>query len=35
MPRSDFHLFQRGDAVEVRIQEGLMGIPWVADVRRK
>jgi len=35
LPRSDFHLFGRGDLVEVRMQEGLVGIPWVADVRRK
>jgi len=35
LPRSDFRLFQRGDLVEVRIQEGLVGIPWVYDIRRK
>ena len=32
---SDFHRFQRGDRVEVRVQEGLVGIPWVYDVYRK
>lgn len=32
---SDFHRFDRGDTVEVSVQEGLVGIPWVQDVIRK
>lgn len=27
--------FQKGDAVEIRVQGGLIGIPWVASVRRQ
>jgi hypothetical protein len=30
--RSDFDSFSRGDFVEVKVQEGLVGIPWVAGV---
>lgn len=33
--RDDFHRFRRGDTVEVQMQEGLAGIPWVYTVRRK
>lgn len=33
--RDDFHRFHRGDIVEVQMQEGLAGIPWVVAVRRK
>ena len=32
---SDFHRFDRGDVVEIRVQEGLVGIPWVYNVHRK
>lgn len=35
LPRSDFHRFRRGDVVEVRMQEGLVGIPWVYEVHRQ
>lgn len=35
LDRSDFHRFNRGDVVEVRMQEGLVGIPWVYEVHRK
>ena len=33
--RDDFYRFQRGDAVEVKMQEGVVGIPWVYDVSRR
>lgn len=33
LPRSEFHRFRRGDVVEVQVQPGLVGIPWVYDVR--
>ena len=32
--RSDFDRFSAGDSVEVRVQEGLIGIPWVEGVSR-
>ena len=35
LPREEFHRFQRGDLVEVKMQEGLVGIPWVYEVHRK
>jgi len=35
LPREEFHRFRRGDLVEVRMQEGLVGIPWVYEVHRK
>lgn len=33
--RDDFYRFTRGDAVEVRVQQGLVGIPWVFGVHRR
>lgn len=30
--RVNFDTFSRGDVVEVKLQSGLVGIPWVADV---
>lgn len=30
--RNDFDAFSRGDVVEVKMQDGLVGIPWVAGV---
>jgi len=33
--RDDFLRFERGDTVEVRVQPGLVGIPWVYAVHRK
>ena len=33
--RDDFYRFQRGDVVEVKMQEGVVGIPWVYDVSRR
>lgn len=33
--RADFDRFRRGDAIEVQVQEGLAGIPWVYAVRRR
>ena len=33
--RDDYLRFQRGDLVEVRVQGGLVGIPWVYSVHRK
>lgn len=33
--RDDFHRFRRGDAVEIRMREGLVGIPWVYSVHRR
>ena len=33
--RGDYDRFQRGDKVEVRVQEGLVGIPWVYAVYRR
>lgn len=35
LPREEFHRFNRGDMVEVKMQEGLVGIPWVYEVHRK
>jgi len=35
MDREEFHLYRRGDVVVVRLQEGLVGIPWVSSVQRK
>lgn len=32
--RADFDRFTRGDRIEVAVQPGLAGIPWVAGVRR-
>ncbi|HWW51304.1 MAG TPA: hypothetical protein VN044_06175 [Verrucomicrobiae bacterium] len=32
--RSDFDRFTSGDFVRVRVEEGLVGIPWVAGVSR-
>jgi hypothetical protein len=32
--RRDFDRFGTGDNVEIRVQEGLIGIPWVAGVSR-
>ncbi len=31
----EFGRFQKGDPVEVRVQDGLVGIPWVASVRHQ
>ncbi|HLW44348.1 MAG TPA: hypothetical protein VKS00_07650 [Candidatus Acidoferrales bacterium] len=33
--RQDFDLFHNGDAVEVRVQSGLVGIPWIFGVYNK
>lgn len=33
--RQDFDLFRNGDAVEVRVQSGLVGIPWIFGVYSK
>ncbi|HKV27818.1 MAG TPA: hypothetical protein VJN90_06060 [Candidatus Acidoferrales bacterium] len=33
--RQDFDLFHNGDAVEVRVQSGLVGIPWIFGVYSK
>ncbi|MBI1750404.1 MAG: hypothetical protein HY234_16025 [Acidobacteria bacterium] len=33
--RDDYDRFQRGDSVEVRLQNGFVGIPWVASVYHK
>ncbi len=33
--RQDFDLFHNGDAVEVRVQSGLVGIPWLFGVYSK
>ncbi|MGB7023143.1 MAG: hypothetical protein WBD73_05035 [Candidatus Acidiferrales bacterium] len=33
--RQDFDLFHNGDAVEVRVQSGLVGIPWIFSVYSK
>ncbi|HKQ85459.1 MAG TPA: hypothetical protein VJS43_01685, partial [Candidatus Acidoferrales bacterium] len=30
--RIDFNQFSDGDAIEVKVKEGLVGIPWVAGV---
>jgi hypothetical protein len=27
--------YQKGDAVEIRVQDGLLGIPWVRAVSRQ
>jgi hypothetical protein len=35
LAREDFHRFRRGDVVEIQMQEGLVGIPWVSGVHRK
>jgi hypothetical protein len=35
LPREHFHLYNRGDVVEIKTQEGLVGIPWVSDVSRR
>jgi hypothetical protein len=35
LPRDQFHLYNRGDVVEIKMQEGLVGIPWVSDVSRR
>ena len=32
--RGDFDRFSSGDAIEVKVGEGLMDIPWVAGVSR-
>jgi hypothetical protein len=32
--RGDFDRFSSGDLVEVRVQEGLVGVPWVSGVSR-
>ncbi len=32
--RGDFDLFSVGDTADVQVQDGLMGIPWVAGVSR-
>lgn len=32
--RSDFDRFSSGDIVDVKIQDGLVGIPWVSSVSR-
>jgi hypothetical protein len=31
----DLDRFQKGDAVEIRVQDGLLGIPWVRAVSRQ
>jgi len=33
--RDDFNRFQRGDAIIVQVQEGVVGISWVYAVYRK
>jgi hypothetical protein len=33
--RDDFDLYSYGDTVEVQVQDGLMGIPWVSGVTRR
>jgi hypothetical protein len=33
--RGDFDLFSPGDYVDVRVQGGLLGIPWVSGVSRR
>ncbi|MGH9709186.1 MAG: hypothetical protein ACRD37_01390, partial [Candidatus Acidiferrales bacterium] len=33
--RPDFDLFHNGDTVEVRVQSGLVGIPWIFGVYNK
>jgi hypothetical protein len=33
--RSDYDRYKKDDMVEVRVHEGLAGIPWVASVSRK
>ncbi|MGH9728218.1 MAG: hypothetical protein ACRD33_08730 [Candidatus Acidiferrales bacterium] len=33
--RQDYDLFHNGDAVEVRVQPGLVGIPWIFGVYNK
>ncbi len=33
--RGDFDLFNVGDTVDVQVQDGLMGIPWVSGVSRQ
>ncbi len=35
IPRDDLIRYQKGDLVEVRIREGLAGIPWVESVYHK
>ena len=30
--RVNFDTFGRGDIAEIKVEEGLVGIPWVADV---
>jgi len=30
--RVNFDNFNRGDVVEVKVEDGLVGIPWVVDV---
>ena len=30
--RVNFDTFSRGDVVEVKVEDGLVGIPWVVDV---
>lgn len=35
LPRDEFDRYSRGDVVEVKEQEGLLGIPWVYEVHRK
>ena len=33
--RSDFDSFSRGDLIEVKVQEGLVGVPWIAGVSHR
>ena len=33
--RSDFDRFSSGDMIEVKVQDGLVGIPWVSGVARQ
>jgi hypothetical protein len=30
--RSDFDFYHAGDPVDIKVQEGLVGIPWIAGV---
>ena len=35
IPVDQFNRFQQGDTIEIRLQNGLLGIPWVRSVDRK
>lgn len=34
IPRDDFGRYERGELVVIEVRPGLVGIPWVAEVRR-